>query len=55
MLMSVGDEGGVSNLIKHHEGFRNGVYFYKGTLVNEIIGEAFGMPWKHLDLLIAAF
>lgn len=55
ILMSAGDEGGVSNLIKYHKGFRSGVYFYKGTLVNEIIGNSFGLPWKHLNLLIAAF
>lgn len=55
ILLSVGDEGGVTNLIKTHKGFRNGVYVYKGTLVNEIIGEAFNLPYKNLDLLVAAF
>ena len=53
ILLDVGDEGGVTNLVKHHLGFRNGVYIYKGTLVNEIIGEAFSLPYKDLDLLVA--
>ncbi len=53
ILLSVGDEGGVTNLIKHHNGFRHGVYIYRGTLVNEIIGEAFSLPYKDLDLLVA--
>jgi alanine dehydrogenase len=55
MLLAVGDEGGITNLIKHNEGFRHGVYLYNGTLVNEMIGEAFELPYKNLDLLLAAF
>jgi len=54
MVLSVGDEGGVTNLVKHQSGFRHGVYLYHGTLVNEVIGEAFDLPYKDLDLLLAA-
>lgn len=54
ILVNVGADGGWTNAIKHHSGLRDGVYMYKGTLVNEIIGEAFSLPYKRLDLLLAA-
>jgi len=54
IVLNVGDEGGIVNEIKRHEGFRNGVYLFNGTLVNEIMGEAFDMPYKPLDLILPA-
>lgn len=54
ILVGVGNEGGWSQAIARHEGIRDGVYIYKGTLVNEIIGEAFGLPYKRIELLLAA-
>jgi len=54
ILLSMGDEGGVANLVKNHGGFRNGVYMYNGTVTNEVIGQYFELPWKPLELLIAA-
>lgn len=54
VLMSMGDEGGIANLVKNHGGFRNGVYMYHGTVTNEVIGQYFELPWKPLELLIAA-
>ncbi|MCC6601009.1 MAG: alanine dehydrogenase [Crocinitomicaceae bacterium] len=55
ILLTMGDEGGIANLVKNQEGFRHGVYMYNGTLTNETIASFFEMPWKPLDLLIAAF
>lgn len=55
ILISIGDEGGVTNTIRKHSGLRHGVYMYNGTLTSEVIGEAFDLPYKSLDLLIAAF
>lgn len=54
ILLSVSSDGGWTSAIRRHHGLRNGVYMYKGTLVNEIIGEAFELPYKRLDLLLAA-
>lgn len=54
ILVTVGSEGGWTNAICHQEGLRDGVYLFKGTLVNEIIGEAFHIPYKSIDLLLAA-
>ncbi len=55
IMQSMGDEGGISNLVKKDEGFRNGVYMYNGTITNETVGTTFELPWKALNLLIAAF
>lgn len=54
ILVSVGSEGGWTNAIGRHEGIRDGVYIFKGTLVNEIIGDVFDLPHKRIDLLLAA-
>lgn len=55
ILLMVGDEGKMTKVIKKHKGIRQGVYLYNGILTNEIIGEAFGIPYKSLDLMLAAF
>lgn len=55
IILSIGEEGGISNLVKHHSGFRHGVYMYHGTLTHEHIATNFQLPWKPLELLIAAF
>lgn len=54
ILIQMGDEGGCVNLIKNELGFRNGVYMLNGTLTNPILGEAFNLPYKEIDLLMAA-
>lgn len=54
-LTDMGDHGGFENYIKRDVGFRHGVYMYNGTLTNDILGEAFDLPYKDLDLLLAAF
>jgi alanine dehydrogenase len=54
LLLTIAEEGGVANLIKQEEGFRHGVYIYNGTLTNEILGQAFNLPYKDIDLLFAA-
>lgn len=53
ILISVGEFGGITSTIKRNPGLQEGVYLFKGTLCNEIIGEAFSIPYKHLDLLLA--
>lgn len=55
ILLTIGDEGGIANLVKNNEGFRSGVYMYNGTITNQAIADTFDLPWKDLNLLIAAF
>ena len=55
MLLSMGDSGGFEDLIKKDLGVRHGVYLYNGALTSEILSEAFKLPYKDLDILLAAF
>jgi alanine dehydrogenase len=54
ILLNVGEEGGVPNMLKHDSGVRGGVYIYNGTLTNKYLGDTFGIPYTDLDLLMAA-
>jgi alanine dehydrogenase len=54
ILLDIADEGGTPNFIKADKGFRNGIYIYNGILTNDILGQAFDLPYTHLDLLLAA-
>lgn len=55
MLLNMGDVGGFEELIKTDLGLRHGVYLYNGTVTSPILGEAFKLPYKDLDILLAAF
>lgn len=54
VLLQMADEGGCESLIKRKSGFRNGVYVLNGTLTKKVLGEAFKLPYKDIDLLTAA-
>jgi alanine dehydrogenase len=51
----MGDEGGIEQMLRHQKNVRQGVYLYNGILTNKYLGEAFRLPYKDLDLLMAAF
>jgi alanine dehydrogenase len=55
ILLTMGDRGGFEELIKKDLGLRHGVYLYNGALTSEILSEAFRLPYKDLDILLAAF
>jgi len=55
MLLHMGDVGGFEELIKRDLGLRHGVYLYNGHVTSAILGEAFELPFKDLDILLAAF
>jgi alanine dehydrogenase len=52
ILLDMGDQGGCKDLIKNDEGFRGGVYIYKGTLTSEVLGKVFGLKYKSIELLL---
>jgi alanine dehydrogenase len=54
ILMSIGEEGGVDKMLKNYQGVRNGCYMYNGILTNQYLGEVFKLPYKDIDLLMAA-
>lgn len=54
IMLNIGREAGVDNLIKQDQGIRNGVYLYKGMLTNKFLSDTYNIPFKDLDLLISA-
>lgn len=54
ILLDIGDQGGIKNVIWQKSGVRNAVYIYHGHLTNKHIGDRFNIPCKDLDLLIVS-
>ena len=54
IILHIAEEGGCENVIGKDPGFRGGVYLYNGTLTSRILGETFKLPYKDIDLLMAA-
>jgi alanine dehydrogenase len=54
ILLDIGEQGGLKNVIWQKSGVRNSVYIYEGHLTSKYIGERFGIPCKDLDLLIVS-
>ncbi len=54
ILLDMGDKGGIDNYLRINAGVRNGVYIYNGIITHKYIGETYNIPYKDLDLLIAA-
>jgi alanine dehydrogenase len=46
---------GFTSLVKDNMGIRHGVYIFNGILTNKFIGNYFNIPFKDIDLLMAAF
>ncbi|MBI3512206.1 MAG: alanine dehydrogenase [Bacteroidetes bacterium] len=55
ILQNMGEEGGLTPLLRQNTGIRNGVYIYNGILTNQYLGEVYKIPSKDIDLLVAAF
>jgi alanine dehydrogenase len=53
-MLNMGDEGGFDALVRRDAGLRNGVYIYNGILTNQYLGETFHLPFKDINLLMAA-
>lgn len=51
IILSIGEKGGLSELIKRNKGFQHGVYLYKGVLTNRDMGEYFKLSYKDINLL----
>ena len=54
MILKIGDEGGIDDMIFSHKWFMKGVYAFNGTLTNTNIARKFHMKSKDLILLMAA-
>lgn len=53
ILLNIGEEGGVENMLRRDEGVRNGIYVYNGVLTNQVLAEMFKLPFKDINLLMA--
>src|ERR1035437_6755120 len=53
VLLNIGDEGGLKNILRRDEGVRNGIYVYNGVLTNPILGKMFNLPHTDINLLMA--
>jgi len=55
VMLSIGEEGGIDNLIRKDRGICKGVYVFKGILTSKPISDLFNLPFQDIDLLMAAF
>jgi len=55
ILLNIGEDGGMDNMLKRDFWVRQGVYFYNGILTNKYIAEKYSLPFQDIDLLMAAF
>src|SRR6195952_3300260 len=54
ILLDIGEQGGMKNLIWQKSGIRDAVYIYQGNLTNKHLADRFSLPYKDLDLLIVS-
>ena len=54
ILMSIGDAGGVEEMMRNNRWFLNGVYTYRGSITNIHLAQKFNLGYKDLSLLMAA-
>lgn len=54
VLLKIGEEGGIDDMIYQNQGFRKGVYTYRGSLTNLGLAKKFNLGYKDLNLLMAA-
>ncbi len=54
IILNMGINGGIGNLLKVDLGVRHGVYVYNGVITNLFISKQFNLPFQDIDLLMAA-
>jgi alanine dehydrogenase len=54
ILLEITESGSLEDLIWSHKWFLKGVYSYKGSLSNSMIGQKVGLKYRDLNLLLAA-
>ncbi len=54
ILIAEGEEGGFDEMLWKDKSVRKGVYMYRGSITNRFVAEACKLPYKDLDLLMAA-
>ena len=54
ILLCIGEEGGLDNLLWKDKYLRQGVYLFKGTVTNKYVSDVAKLPFRDLNLLIAS-
>ena len=55
LILNISESGGIDRLMKLDHAFSKGVYVYNGVLTNKHISDLFNIPYRDLELLMAAF
>ncbi len=55
ILLSIGEYGGIVNMLKNDAGVRQGAYIFNGTLTNQFVGQCFNLSSQDIELLMAAY
>lgn len=55
LLLNISDAGGIERFLKLDPAFSRGVYFFNGVLTNKHISDLYQIPFRDLELLMAAF
>src|SRR5205823_14100157 len=54
ILLSAGEEGGLDEMLWKNKAVRQGVYLFKGSITNRYVSNVCKLPYKDLNLLMAA-
>ncbi len=54
LLLRIGNEGGIDEMIWRNLNIREGIYLFKGALTNRYISQKFNLKYTDLSLLIAS-
>jgi alanine dehydrogenase len=54
LLIEIGEDGGMDNMVWHKMNVRSGIYLFKGSLTNFYLSERFDLKYTDLNLLIAS-
>ncbi len=55
VIINIGEEGGIRNMLRNDYGISRGVYLFNGTITKKHISRMYDLPFQDLDLLMAAF
>lgn len=54
IIKQLSEYGGIESYIQLKQGFRNGIYLYKGCVTKSVIAKKFGFKYTDLDLLFSS-
>lgn len=54
ILLAIGEEGGLEEMLWKDPYVRSGVYLYRGTITNKIVSDVCKLPFRDLNLLMAS-